>query len=1078
MYESFYKKKSKSGRRILSAFVAFAFFLGLLTGPASQAQAQYISNLPKPGEMVLLSTAYEPAVLKGMTLHPENPLLFDFLVDRGQDNLSPKVLKDETQKLLKYFLAAMTLPDKDSWVNLSPYESDRIIPDLLGSTDMGKTMLEQDYLLKQLSASLTNPQQEIGKKFWDTVYKKTYEKFGTTAVPINTFNKVWIIPDRADVVEDNGTVFIAATHLKVMLDEDYTSVKENLNSKKFSTDQISPDKVEVISGVSSAVVREIIIPELEKEINTGKNFAQVRQIYNSVILATWYKKTLKDSLLGKVYVDKSKISGVDIAEKDIKQKVYEQYLEAFRKGVYNLIKEDYDLASKETLPRKYFSGGFTWARTGQVLRSSSASSSIGIALIGSVPTADILGRTFRAGTLLAEPGERKTIGKELEKRAQAETASASSAMSHIPLTSSQAAQQIAIFLEKNEVLINGEFAVHAVASTVAPQATLKISPLALLVAQQLLLELSYEAYLNNGDRVIFGTKGFEYKEKTYSGGVRVSVIFDMNSSVDLASLNGEKARLFIALVADRMKNSTPEGKIAHSEYWTQLKNRVGGDFPSVASSAVHSPLKNMRLLYVEDDRTNQMFFDIYVGGYGAGAKVTIAATPDEARELIQKAKDAGTPFDAYVLDNNLGVEVTGLELSQNLIQQGDKTPTVFISTDLEDPNSKESLALAKLMQDYSDIVKGNIFNKIGGNSPQGVQQLENLLFPPSSSVASSAVTVLLVDSSRLVETFLLRQLKASGYTSYTIRRVGNAKEVLPDMATNGGADIVIATDALDSGDLWEQLAKEIKPPRMFLFADESKRLSVEQPTKQSAVVFVPRSGGSQAINALVDKIVLTPLPSQTPVTLENIDLRNLPNPIVMDISSVQKTADGGQEEVKTKVVIEPPDTSGMFNFLYTTPTDPNFTAVTFQRGGDGIFRKADNVNKEFIVDGLYKIEVNNQNKIVITALTQGGSMVSPTRIFTEEELIAVLSAASGSSSLGLRKANATSVTQVSKSDVGGIDFDPSLLNLQIKRNGRGVPLPLPEQNLEKINLEGLYPFILYMEPATVQNLPFLSHASQ
>ncbi len=368
MSDFFYPKKSNWMRKTTSSFVALAFLLSLIFGPATGVNAQYISNLPKPGEMVLLSPAFQPPVLKGMTLHPENPLQFDFIVDRGQDKLSGDALKGETQKLLKYFLAAMTIPDNDSWVNLSPYEGDRIIPDMLGSTDMGKQMLEQDYLLKQLSASLTNPQEEIGKKFWDTVYKKAYEKFGSTSVPINTFNKVWIVPDRALILEEDGYVFIGESHLKVMLDQDYTSLKENLKSEKLSGKNVSQDKAEALSSVSSEVVRQIILPELEKEINEGKNFAAVRQIYHSVILATWYKQNLKNSLLGKIYVDKSKIAGVNIGEKDLKQKVYEQYLAAFRKGVYNLIKEDYDLASKETLPRKYFSGGFDWKATNKVLK--------------------------------------------------------------------------------------------------------------------------------------------------------------------------------------------------------------------------------------------------------------------------------------------------------------------------------------------------------------------------------------------------------------------------------------------------------------------------------------------------------------------------------------------------------------------------------------------------------------------------------------------------------------------------------------------------------------------------------------
>ena len=37
--------------------------------------------------------------------------------------------------------------------------------------------------------------------------------------------------------------------------------------------------------------------------------------------------------------------------------IYDQYIEAFKKGAYNYIKEDYDSATQEIIPRKYFSGG-------------------------------------------------------------------------------------------------------------------------------------------------------------------------------------------------------------------------------------------------------------------------------------------------------------------------------------------------------------------------------------------------------------------------------------------------------------------------------------------------------------------------------------------------------------------------------------------------------------------------------------------------------------------------------------------------------------------------------------------------
>lgn len=307
------------------------------------------------------SDIFQPPVLKGMTVHVDNPLLFDFIVDQGQDKVQSEKLKVESEKLIKYFFASMTIPDKDAWVNLSPYERDRIVPDALGRTLMGQVMLEQDYALKRLAASLTNPETELGRRYWAEVELRTanHEQRGannarsTLDVPRSSFSKVWIIPDGASVVEKDGFVFITDSKLKVMMEEDYLAATND--ERRLTSDERSA-LVEPRSSVSTEVFREVVLPKLIEEVNTGKTFVPTRQVYAGVILATWYKQTLRDSLLGRIYADKSKTAGVETDEKDVKQKVYEQYLETFKKGVYNVIKEE-ETSDGDLLPRKYFSGG-------------------------------------------------------------------------------------------------------------------------------------------------------------------------------------------------------------------------------------------------------------------------------------------------------------------------------------------------------------------------------------------------------------------------------------------------------------------------------------------------------------------------------------------------------------------------------------------------------------------------------------------------------------------------------------------------------------------------------------------------
>ena len=39
--------------------------------------------------------------------------------------------------------------------------------------------------------------------------------------------------------------------------------------------------------LNTEVIRDILIPEIEREVNEGEIFANLRQIYHSMILAAW-----------------------------------------------------------------------------------------------------------------------------------------------------------------------------------------------------------------------------------------------------------------------------------------------------------------------------------------------------------------------------------------------------------------------------------------------------------------------------------------------------------------------------------------------------------------------------------------------------------------------------------------------------------------------------------------------------------------------------------------------------------------------------------------------------------------------
>jgi hypothetical protein len=332
--------------------IVLAVLIGF--GPeASYAQQFVLSQLPLPGAPVALSSAFEPVLVKGMVIYPKEPLKFRFIVDSGTARADDSAIKEESTRIMKYFLAAVTVPEKDQWVNLSPYEHERMITDELGGTDLGRDMLAQDYVLKQLTASMMNPDQGVGKEFWTRVYAEAQAKFGTTDIPVDTFNKVWIMPDKAEVFERGNAVYVTKAHLKVMLDSDYQAMSQSavIPSPKGEESQNTQ------ADLTKQILREVMLPAIEREINEGANFSTVRQIYYAGILARWYRDTIKNSLMADAYMDKAKTAGVDLDDKTLKEQIYQRYIEAYKKGVVNFIREESSPATGEVIPRKYFSGG-------------------------------------------------------------------------------------------------------------------------------------------------------------------------------------------------------------------------------------------------------------------------------------------------------------------------------------------------------------------------------------------------------------------------------------------------------------------------------------------------------------------------------------------------------------------------------------------------------------------------------------------------------------------------------------------------------------------------------------------------
>jgi len=336
-------------RRFLSVAVAMVVGLSPILGEAAQIDA-YVAALPVPGTRIGLSAPREAALLAGIKTDPSRPLGFEFLFTEGAGVPNTMQLAKEMDRSIRYFFAGLTVPEEELWVNLSPYEPDRISADGLGKTELGRDLLGIDYVLKQLSASLTYPKTELGKAYWGALRDAETKAGVSSPTPADALSRVWIVPGRAVVIEKDGQVVVEETPLKVLTEEDYTAPEK----KESNAD----------GTVQTRVFREKILPYIEDEVNQGERFARLRQLYRALVLAAWLKKKLRTAAgknyLAAGYIDRNKIKGVDLFDTTAKETIFRQYVSAYKKGAYKcLLADEASAEPKATAAKRvYFSGGF------------------------------------------------------------------------------------------------------------------------------------------------------------------------------------------------------------------------------------------------------------------------------------------------------------------------------------------------------------------------------------------------------------------------------------------------------------------------------------------------------------------------------------------------------------------------------------------------------------------------------------------------------------------------------------------------------------------------------------------------
>ncbi|MCM8771378.1 MAG: hypothetical protein NC936_05930, partial [Candidatus Omnitrophica bacterium] len=337
--QHFFSALLKRFKKVFISFILTSFLSQQLCFAAGSSPLELgptlASHLQQIGFTSSL-TPFNPPILRFLSVNHDNPYnYFNFLLDKGDSHLTTANLNKEAEKLLTYFKIGISLPNENFWVNLKPQDKDNILPPELEKTDLGKVLLEADLRLKKDAARILHPQHPKGKIFWE----RLFQELGNN-IQINTQNRLWIVPDKAQIWQVEDGVLIVEATLAVMLENEYL--------KKSPQDKVQAS--------AEALMKEIIIPELTKEINTIQAYAELRQVYNALILAQWFKQQYrgKEAPLA-ANIDRGLTEDLISKTSWYKENIWQEYAKSLKQGEY-----------KANIPQgqvqlQYFSGGIDFA---------------------------------------------------------------------------------------------------------------------------------------------------------------------------------------------------------------------------------------------------------------------------------------------------------------------------------------------------------------------------------------------------------------------------------------------------------------------------------------------------------------------------------------------------------------------------------------------------------------------------------------------------------------------------------------------------------------------------------------------
>jgi tetratricopeptide (TPR) repeat protein/3D (Asp-Asp-Asp) domain-containing protein len=291
----------------------------------------------------------------GVTEDSSGNINFDYLFKAQKaKGTSPGInVNNSTTLGLTAFKTGLVVPNNKFWVNLMPWEPDRIIDEQLAQSEVGRIMLEADLQMKRDISNYENPcANETGKASWILLDKKRealtqrcMERFPGEIKNINNvwFNpttRFWIVPDKVYAYINGTQIYIINATLTIYSEPvaEHSSFQvENQDTTTLSKSSIEElnKSAKEYGQYEKELIDRMILPYVVADVNYRKTYEDLRDVYVALALAQWYKSRITHSMdIFRNNLDSSNYTLLKAMRPWSPKEIWDEFIYSYKNGEY------------------------------------------------------------------------------------------------------------------------------------------------------------------------------------------------------------------------------------------------------------------------------------------------------------------------------------------------------------------------------------------------------------------------------------------------------------------------------------------------------------------------------------------------------------------------------------------------------------------------------------------------------------------------------------------------------------------------------------------------------------------------